>query len=69
MLIDVILHIENKKPLDSYYENLLNEDAEYANVLENILKYYAIDINRLNSKGEPLFLMLSFILILNCLNY
>ena len=55
MLIDVILHIENKKPLDSYYENLLNEDAEYANVLENILKYYAIDINRLNSKGEPLF--------------
>lgn len=55
ILIDVILHIENKKPLDPHYVNLLNEDAEYANVLENILKYYAIDINRLNSKGEPLF--------------
>ena len=55
ILIDVILHIENKKELDPYYENLLNEDAEYAHVLENMLKYYEIDINRLNSNGEPLF--------------
>ena len=55
ILIDIILYSENRKPLDFEYEILLNEDAEYANVLETILKNYSVDINKLNSKGEPLF--------------
>lgn len=55
ILIDVILHIQNRKPLDFDYEILLNEDGEYPSVLENLLKYCQIDINKLNSKGEPLF--------------
>ena len=55
ILIDIILYSENRKPLEFEYEILLNEDAEYANVLENILRNYSVNINRLNSKGEPLF--------------
>ncbi len=55
ILIDIILHIENKKPLAFEDETLLNENAEYANVLDIILKNYSIDINRLDSKGQPLF--------------
>ncbi len=55
ILIDIILHIENKKPLAFENETLLNENAEYANVLDIILKNYSIDINRLDSKGQPLF--------------
>lgn len=55
ILIDIILHIENKKPLDFKEETLLNENAEYANVLDIILKNYSIDINRLGSKDQPLF--------------
>lgn len=55
ILIDIILYSENKKPLDAEYEILLNENAEYANVLENILRNYSVDINKLNSKGQPLF--------------
>lgn len=55
ILIDIILYSENRKPLEFEYEILLNEDAEYANVLENILRNYDVDINKLNSKGEPLF--------------
>ena len=55
ILIDIILYSENRKPLEFEYEILLNEDAEYANVLENILRNYDVDINKLNSRGEPLF--------------
>ena len=55
ILVDIILYSENKKPLEFEYEILLNEDAEYANVLENILRNYPVNINKLNSKGEPLF--------------
>lgn len=55
ILIDIILYSENRKPLDFEYEILLNEDAEYATVLENILRNCNIDINKFNSKGEPLF--------------
>ncbi len=55
ILIDIILYSENRKPLDFEYEILLNEDAEYANVLETILKSHNVDINMLNSKHEPLF--------------
>jgi ankyrin repeat protein len=55
ILIDIILYSENRKPLDFEYEILLNEDAEYANVLENILRNYNVDINKLNSNSEPLF--------------
>jgi len=55
ILIDIILYSENKTPLDMEYEILLNEDGEYANVLENILRHSVVDINKLNSKGEPLF--------------
>ena len=55
ILIDIILYSENRKPLEFEYEILLNEDAEYANVLEIILKSHNIDINKLNSKNEPLF--------------
>ncbi len=55
ILIDIILYSENRKSLDFEYEILLNEDAEYANVLENILRNYTVDINKLNSQGKPLF--------------
>lgn len=55
ILIDIILYSENRKPLEFDYEILLNEDGEYAHVLENILRNYNVDINKLNSKGEPLF--------------
>ena len=55
ILIDIILHAQNRKELDFEYEILLNEDAEYATVLENLLKNCKVDINKLNSKGEPLF--------------
>ena len=55
VLIDIILHSENRKELDFEYEILLNKDAEYPSVLELILNNSNIDINNLNSKGEPLF--------------
>lgn len=55
ILIDIILYSENRKPLEFEYEILLNEDAEYSNVLENILRNYDVDINKLNSRDEPLF--------------
>jgi ankyrin repeat protein len=55
ILINIILYSQNRKELDFEYEILLNEDAEYATVLENILRNTKIDINKFNSKGEPLF--------------
>jgi ankyrin repeat protein len=55
ILIDIILYSQNRKELDFNYEILLNEDAEYPTVLESILKNTNIDINKFNSKGEPLF--------------
>lgn len=55
MLIEIILHSENRKEIDFDLEIQLNEDAEYATVLENILKNTKINLNQLNSKGEPLF--------------
>ena len=55
ILINIILHIENKKSLDDKYVSLLNENAEYPTVLENILKTSDVDMNKLNSKSEPLF--------------
>ena len=55
ILIDIILHVENKKKLDFEHSELLNEDGEYANILDTIFKNSTIDMNRLNSKGDPLF--------------
>jgi ankyrin repeat protein len=55
ILIDIILHTENREELDFEYEIQLNKDAEYPTVLENILANSNIDINKFNSKGEPLF--------------
>ena len=55
ILIDIILHIQNRTELDFDYEILLNNDAEYPAVLENLLRNCKIDINKLNSKGEPMF--------------
>jgi ankyrin repeat protein len=55
LLIDIILHIENKKELDSKYVDVLNKNAEYPTVLENILRTSEVDMNRFNSKEEPLF--------------
>lgn len=55
ILIDIILHVQNRKELDFEYEILLNEDAEYPTVLENLLRNCKIDLNKLNSKGEPIF--------------
>ena len=55
ILIDIILHSENRKPIDFEYEILLNEDAEYATVLQILLKNCNININKLNSIGEPHF--------------
>jgi ankyrin repeat protein len=55
VLIDIILYLENKKSLSDKYIELLNENAQYPSVLENILNSTSIDINKFNSKGEPLF--------------
>ena len=55
ILIDIILYIENKKALEDKYIKLLNENAEYPTVLENILKTTDADMNKPNSKGKPLF--------------
>ncbi|QKF76404.1 ankyrin repeat domain-containing protein [Arcobacter defluvii] len=55
ILIDIILHVQNRKELDFEYEILLNEDAEYPTVLENLLRNCKIDLNKLNSKSEPIF--------------
>ncbi|MBP7741979.1 MAG: ankyrin repeat domain-containing protein [Aliarcobacter sp.] len=55
ILINIILHSENRKELDFEYEILLNKDAEYPTVLEVILSTSNIDLNNFNSKGEPLF--------------
>jgi ankyrin repeat protein len=55
ILIEIILYIENKKIMDEKYIDLLNDDAEYPTVLENILRNSEINMNNLNSKGEPLF--------------
>lgn len=54
-LIDIILHSENRKEINFELEILLNEDGEYATVLETILKNSTVDLNQLNSKDEPLF--------------
>ena len=55
ILIDIILYIENKRTLENKYIKLLNENAEYPTVLENILKTSDTNMNKLNSKGRPLF--------------
>ena len=55
ILLDIILHLQNKKELDFKYESQLNSDAEYPTVLELILTNSTIDLNNYNSKGEPLF--------------
>ena len=55
ILLDIILHLQNKKELDFKYESQLNNDAEYPTVLELILTNSTIDLNNYNSKGEPLF--------------
>lgn len=55
ILIDIILFIQNKKELDYEFKNLLNEDAEYPTVLENLLRNCKFDMNKLNSYGEPMF--------------
>ncbi len=55
ILIDITLHVENKKKLDFENSELLNEDGEYANVLDTIFRNSTIDMNKLNSKGYPLF--------------
>lgn len=55
ILIDIVLHVENKKPLDFEHSELLNEDGEYANILDIIFRNSDVDMNKLNSKGVPLF--------------
>ena len=55
ILIDIILHTENRKALDFEYEIQLNKDAEYPTVLELILNNTGVSTNNLNSKGQPLF--------------
>jgi ankyrin repeat protein len=55
ILIDIILHLENKITIEDKYIKLLNENAEYPTVLENILRTADMDMNKFNSKGEPLF--------------
>jgi ankyrin repeat protein len=52
ILIDIILYIENKRTLENKYIKLLNENAEYPTVLENILKTSDTNMNKLNSKAK-----------------
>lgn len=55
ILIEIILHLQNKKEIDSEYESLINNNAEYPTVLEIILSNSDINLNGYNSRGEPLF--------------
>lgn len=55
ILIEIILYQDNKIEIESDYKPLLTDDAQYKDILELFIKNYDIDINELNSKGEPLF--------------
>lgn len=55
ILIDTILHIDNKQDLDDIYRKHIQLNGQYRAILEIILKYCSIDVNSLNYKNEPLF--------------
>ncbi|MCG3719604.1 ankyrin repeat domain-containing protein, partial [Aliarcobacter butzleri] len=55
ILIDIILHQDNKVEIEPEYKLLLVEDAQYKDILELFIKNYDVEINELNSEGEPLF--------------
>ena len=55
ILINIILHQDNKVEIEPEYKLLLVEDAQYKDILELFIKNYDVEINELNSKGEPLF--------------
>lgn len=54
-LIDIILHIDNKRAIHESLEEIIDAKKEYKKLLEEILKNYTLDINELNSKNEPHF--------------
>ncbi|MFY4820215.1 ankyrin repeat domain-containing protein, partial [Aliarcobacter butzleri] len=55
ILINIILHQDNKVEIEPEYKLLLVEDAQYKDILELFIKNYDVEINELNSEGEPLF--------------
>lgn len=55
ILIDIVLYQENSIELEEPYKSLLNNNAQYKDILELFANNYNIAINELNSKGEPLF--------------
>lgn len=55
ILINIILHLENNQELEQTFINLLEQNAEYKQVLELIFRHSNVDLNALNSLGEPLF--------------
>jgi len=55
ILINVILYLDNGIFLEDIYKNSLVQNAQYKDILDLLIKDYQININSLNSKGEPLF--------------
>ncbi len=55
ILINAILHLENQLFFNDCYKKLLIENNQYKEILDSLIKTYNININELNSNGEPLF--------------
>jgi len=55
ILSDVILFLQNQKPIDPKLEKNLNINGNYLTVLNILIKDSNINFNQLNSKGKPLF--------------
>lgn len=55
ILIDIILYFENDQDLDEDIQKLVNEKAQYKDLLELIARFSTINVNALNINKEPLF--------------
>ena len=55
MLINIILHLQNKKKSYPRITDKLDMNGEYVTILENILDSSKVKLDQLNSFGKPLF--------------
>jgi len=55
LLINAVLYLEDQIILEEKYSKYIDHNAQYKDLLESIIKTYKFDINKLNSKGVPLF--------------
>ena len=54
-LIEIILYYHNRKEIENSLLERINDLGEYIDVLKLILENTKVDLNKLNSKGQPLF--------------